>query len=236
MVKDLTGQRFGRWIVLNRAEDYISPKGHHVAQWHCKCDCGNHRNVLGSTLRHGKSKSCGCLQKEIVAKIGKSSKRHNFYDLSGEYGVGYTSKGEEFYFDLEDYNLIKDYCWHIREDGYVGCTYENKCILFHRLLYPESIQVDHSNHKKYDNRKFNLRPCNNALNQRNKSIMTNNTSGITGVNWRKDRKRWEARIKANGKVVRLGYFKNFEDAIKARKIAEEKYFGEWSYDNSMKEV
>ena len=234
--KDLIGQKFGRWTVLNRAEDYISPKGHHIIQWLCKCDCGNYRNVLGSTLRQGKSKSCGCLQKEIVSKIGKLSKKYNIYNLLGEYGIGYTSKGEEFYFDLEDYDKIKDYCWYIREDGYVECAYKNKNILFHRLLYPESIQVDHSNHKKYDNRKFNLRPCNNALNQRNRDVMTNNTSGVTGVSWRKDRDKWQSRITINDKTIHLGYFNEFEDAVKARKIAEEKYYGEWSYDNSIKEI
>ena len=229
---DITGQKFGRWTVLNRAKDYVSPKGHHFIQWFCECDCGTRRNVTGSNLKSKKSISCGCWQKEIVAEIGKSSKKYNEYDLSGDYGIGYTSKGEEFYFDLEDYDKIKDFCWYIRKDGYVGCTCLNKSVLFHRLLYPESIQVDHSNHKKYDNRKLNLRPCNNALNQRNRSVMSNNTSGVTGVNWAKGKNKWEARIVVNGNTIRLGYFCEFEDAVKARKDAEEKYFREWSYDNS----
>ena len=47
---------------------------------------------------------------------------------------------------------------------------------------------------------------------------------------------WRAEIKINIKTIYLGFFNNKDDAIAARKSAEEKYFGEYSYDNSMKEV
>lgn len=43
-----------------------------------------------------------------------------------------------------------------------------------------------------------------------------------------------AAIKVNQNAIRLGYYDNFEDAVEARKNAEEKYFGEYSFDNSMK--
>lgn len=43
-------------------------------------------------------------------KGGKKNKRYNRYDLTGEYGIGYTNQGVEFYFDLEDYDKIKEYC------------------------------------------------------------------------------------------------------------------------------
>ena len=38
---DLTGQKFGRLIVIGRATDKIGPKGYHETYWNCKCDCGN---------------------------------------------------------------------------------------------------------------------------------------------------------------------------------------------------
>lgn len=47
---------------------------------------------------------------------------------------------------------------------------------------------------------------------------------------------WAAEIVKNGVRHYLGYFKNFDDAVAARKAAEEKYFGEYSYDNSMAAV
>ena len=62
---DLTGQRFGRLTVVERAKNTKSKK----VRWICQCKCGNVVVVLGDSLRTGKSKSCGCLQKEIAAMI-----------------------------------------------------------------------------------------------------------------------------------------------------------------------
>ena len=54
------GDRFGSLIVIERCEDYISPKGRHQSQWLCKCDCGNETKVLSYNLKKGITKSCGC--------------------------------------------------------------------------------------------------------------------------------------------------------------------------------
>ena len=45
------GQKFGRLTVINRVEDYISPKGQHLFKYLCKCDCGNFAKVVGRNLR-----------------------------------------------------------------------------------------------------------------------------------------------------------------------------------------
>lgn len=58
----------------------------------------------------------------------------------------------------------------------------------------------------------------------NKTIPSNNTSGTKGVSYDKRGKKWEASIKLSGRKRFLGYFIHKEDAIKARKEAEEKYF------------
>jgi len=63
-LKDLTGMRFGKWNVLYRADDHVDDSGNHHVIWHCLCDCGNEKDVRGSNLTSGLSKSCGCLQKE----------------------------------------------------------------------------------------------------------------------------------------------------------------------------
>lgn len=55
---DLTGKRFGKLIVVERAEN--APNG--VAIWKCKCDCGNIAFVRGGNLKSGGVKSCGCLR------------------------------------------------------------------------------------------------------------------------------------------------------------------------------
>ena len=73
---------------------------------------------------------------------------------------------------------------------------------------------------------------NGKLKEENTRLKSNNTSGVTGVNWDKRYNKWEARIKKDYKQIHLGYFNDFEDAVKARKDAEKKYFGEFAYDYS----
>ena len=69
-VKDLTGQRFGRLLVI-RHEGSTNTE----AIWRCLCDCGKQVIVRGSSLRRGHTKSCGCLRDEIVSKIQTTHKK-----------------------------------------------------------------------------------------------------------------------------------------------------------------
>lgn len=231
---DLVGQRFGRLIVVKFA---YTKNGR--SYWFCNCDCGNEIVVGGSDLKCKNTQSCGCIHKEVVSNTAKLNKKYNTYDLTGEYGIGYTSKDEEFYFDLEDYDKIKDYCWHKDKNDYVISHIANskKCIKMHRLIFSHTNDfIDHINHCVYDNRKSNLRIVTHSQNMRNHKIHINNSSGVSGVSWHKKANKWWAYINVDGKRINLGYFDKFEDAVKARKNAEEKYFGEFSYDNSQKQV
>lgn len=63
---DLSRQRFGRLVVLERAEN-IGTK----TAWKCKCDCGNECIVFGTHLKSGHTQSCGCLQKERTSRARK---------------------------------------------------------------------------------------------------------------------------------------------------------------------
>lgn len=54
---DLSGKRFGKLVVIERAENV----GKGIAVWKCLCDCGNVTYVRGSNLKGGAVKSCGCL-------------------------------------------------------------------------------------------------------------------------------------------------------------------------------
>lgn len=227
---DLTGLIFGKLKVLS----FYDVKGSH-SRWECECECGGKTIVYSHHLKSGNVKSCGCLKSICAIELSEQNKKINTYDLSGEYGIGYTFKGEEFYFDLEDYDKIKDYCWRIDNNGYVVTT--GGKTLHSIVMNTKGWQrADHRQHNKRDNRKSQLRICTIQKNNMNKKIAKNNTSGVTGVYWNSKNNKWYASIKLNKKSIYLGSFIEFEDAVNARKKAEERYFGEFSYDNSMKEV
>lgn len=61
-VEDITGRRFGRIVVLEDAGPGY-PRNHY---WKVRCDCGTVFEVAGSALRSGRTRSCGCLRKEIA--------------------------------------------------------------------------------------------------------------------------------------------------------------------------
>lgn len=233
---DLTGKRFGRLIVLKRSnDDFIDFKGRCIAKWDCLCDCGNIISTVGKNLKQGYTTSCGCYQKEKERENGKKCKIYNRYDLSGEYGIGWTSNtNQEFYFDLEDYDKIKNYCWSENNSGkgYIYTSFERRNMFLHNLILSDS-EIDHINHNPKDNRKNNLRVVTRSQNQMNVGIKRNNSSGATGVCWDKQNNSWVARIQKDKIRHVLGHFSNFDEAVRARKIAEERYFGEYSYDNSI---
>jgi hypothetical protein len=62
---DLTGQRFGRLIVVKK----IGTNKNKKIVWLCQCDCGNTIQTLGESLRTGSTKSCGCLKIEILSQM-----------------------------------------------------------------------------------------------------------------------------------------------------------------------
>ena len=71
---DLAGQRFGRLVVLHKVGK--SSDGRII--WHCKCDCGNYKDVTSHLLRSGDAKSCGCLQREtrVINASRLDNKKH----------------------------------------------------------------------------------------------------------------------------------------------------------------
>lgn len=235
----MTGLRFGRLIVIE--QDGRSKNG--AVKWKCKCDCGNTKTIDGCSLRRGLTKSCGCLLAEQGRKVAKLNKKYNIYDLSGDYGVGYTDKNEEFYFDLEDFDKIKDYTWRMQKGYPTSKTRdsEGKNIVtqMHRIIMDvsdKSIEVDHIYHKTNDNRKSQLRLVTHSENGMNKGLQSNNTSGVKGVSYRKASHKWRSEITCNGKYIYLGAYNDIKNAIEARKKAEELYFGKYNYIESEQEA
>lgn len=61
--ENLTGQRFGMLIVLYRSQDKVQPSGQKKVMWHCKCECGNEKDISAHSLKSGSAYSCGCYRK-----------------------------------------------------------------------------------------------------------------------------------------------------------------------------
>ena len=231
-----------RLKVIKQVDDYVDSNGNRQAQWLCECSCHEHNEVvvIGSRLRNNKNctKSCGCLAKELSAArlIGKYKlndyRLHLQYD-HGHYGVGYcTNTKSEFYFDMEDYDKIKNITWYekIRKNGFrllAGTDRETgKQVLMHTVL--GFVWCDHADRNELNNRKYNLRQATKQENARNHNKQSNNSSGFIGVCFSKTNNKWMAYIMINKKNIYLGYFSNKEDAIRARLRAEKQYFGEFA--------
>lgn len=229
MREDLTNCIFGVYKVIE-FYDY-GLKG--MARWKCKClNCGNEFIYYANNLKRKKCNYCKkCKGKYYHNKLFVPNK----YEINGDIIVIKTNTNQDIIIDKEDYKKICSYHWYIDNHGYAvtsntSCEYN----LMHRLilLADDNVVIDHRDGNPLNNTKNNLRICTQAENNYNKSMQPFNTSGVTGVSYDQSRNKWTAQIGYKGKIIHLGRFTNFNDAVKARKEAEEKYFGEYSYDNS----
>lgn len=80
MMIDMTNRRFGRFVALK----FVEVKNE-SARWLCLCDCGVEKVVLGSALRSGHTRSCGCLHRKIVAEQGAARRRTHGLSKIPEY-------------------------------------------------------------------------------------------------------------------------------------------------------
>lgn len=231
---DLTGQKFGRLVVIKRAEDYFAPCGHKAIQWLCECSCENHTKIIvrGDSLRNNSVVSCGCYNNEQRIKRNKTImvKSFNCYEIIGNCVKIYNDKKDKFcLIDLEDLNKIKNFHWFNHNGYWFAWDRKNhKLLKLHNFVYEprEGYIVDHIYGERFDNRKEKLREVTSYHNTLNHGLRENNKSGFTGVVFSKSKNKWESYITFNKRRIYLGSFMYKKDAIKARKQAELKYFGE----------
>ncbi len=177
-----------------------------------------------------------------MKRHGKTFERTTFdkneYEIKDNviYISTYDRKGEfknKFIVSLEFLELIKNHKWVSNKENYIVTTIDKKTTYLHRLIVSAQTDdyVDHINHNTLDNRVENLRICSNSENLMNRGkVPSSNSSGVIGVIFINERNKWRSEI-VIPKTKRnkfLGYYTNKDDAIKARREAELKYFGEFA--------
>ena len=235
--EDLSGLVFGRLTVIRQADDYIEPiSGKRHARWLCQCSCKENNRIVvmqSSLKKKNPTQSCGCLQKETTSNILHKTNLYSekLFDEYGEYYIGYTNNtNNEFYIDADDFERVKNLCWteSINRNNFHQLTTTNddgKTIAMHIFLGFK--WHDHVDRNQLNNRKYNLRQCSSKQNNRNRSIRSDNTSGVAGVSFDRRRNKWNVEL-SDGDFRFRKAFKNFDDAVKSRLEAEVKYFGEFA--------
>lgn len=210
--QNLIGQKFSRLIVV----DLFSVDSKNQKRYSCICDCGNTKVVLSRNLKNGNTKSCGCLQKEIVSKNSTKT------------GQGRSPLAKVW-------QRIKQSCLNPKSHAYEyyggrGITICDKWLTFEGFFedmgatYQEGLEIDRNDVNK------GYCPENCSWEDRswqafNTNMRCSNTSGKTGVYWNKKLCKWETKITKDGLNIFLGYYFIFEEAVVAREAAEIKYFG-----------
>ena len=211
-LNDLTDQKFGRWKVLRRVENHGS-----ATRWLCQCECGEKKKVVGSTLTGGKSKSCGCLQRELTSKNHKVHGEAYTKTITTEYRIWVAMR--------KRCSNPKDSSYH--NYGGRGITVCERWDNYENFL--EDMGRRPTNGHSIDRIDVNgpYEPSNCKWSDKfeqsiNKRIHPKNTSGYKGIS--KNENKWQVCI--NGKYV--GIFSELEDAVEARKEAEKKYWNKSS--------
>lgn len=173
-VHDLTGRRFGRLTVMQRATENTK---HGRARWTCKCDCGNIITTSGNCLLKGHTKSCGCAvhDNKPLYKHGLSKTRLHYiwramkdrcYNPKNSH---YKSYGERGISLCDDWNndFVSFYMWAINSG------------------YREGLSIDRiDNEKGYspDNCKWST-DIEQANNKRKNKFITFNGKSKTLAQW-----------------------------------------------------
>lgn len=140
--------------------------------------------------------------------------------------------------DDADYEKISIWKWHY-SNGYAMrretiAQGQSKIVLMHRVILGlDSDRIDHQNRNTLDNRRINLRPATAKENAYNACNHSDSKSGYKGVHWRKDNKKWKARIHYDGRQIHLGTFIDPKEAAKAYNAAAIKFYGQFAYLNEV---
>ena len=199
----LPGTDIGRAFVKIRKIKDTGKKYHSTRIYKCRCDCGNTIEVNINKLHTGHVKSCGC-------------RRFRWKDLTGQrFGrlevleVAYTKDNKNF--------------WKCRCDCGNVC-YVNTASLTNGTTVSCGCKNDENRASLSSFDRGLIDGTMKCAIKKDRKLNKNNSSGVRGVHYDKDRKLWVAQIMFQRKAHLLGRFKTKREAISARQVGEEKYF------------
>lgn len=203
------GSRVGRWTVIGE----VRKNGRKY--YECRCDCGTVKAVYYQSIVTGDSQSCGCLARELMKgraedltgrRFGKlvvlsRDVRNGYWICECDCGNRKSIRGNS----LTMKNGTRS-CGCIQRGVAAGVG--TRTVAKNTAARIATNVAYHTNFSVIESAK----------------LPKNNTSGRKGVWWDKSREMWAAYIQVHGSRVHLGRYHKFEDAVKARIEAEEKYF------------
>lgn len=150
------------------------------------------------------------------------------------------SQGYVAIIDDEDAHLAR-FKWHAAVRAHTVYAARNvrrggvgSLVLLHRevLNAAKGVQVDHMNRDGLDCRRENLRVATASQNQANSAHRRHASAPYKGVRWKKDHKKWEARIRFGGRDLHIGYFATAKEAACAYNAEAVKRFGQFARINA----
>ena len=211
---DITGQKFSRLTVIGPSDK--------KDRWICECECGVVKDYLRRALTSGGTKSCGCYLLETKSYLSPASFHgyggHPLYDTWKQMRSRIVNQNNSAYHNYGGRGLSMDVSWREGPTGFIEWA-ENSG--WYKGCGLSLDRIDNDKGYFPDNCKFSNRTEQNT----NQRIQTNNTSGYKGIHLNKKSGNWVARISVDQKRVALGSYADIKDAVRARQLAEIKYFG-----------